>query len=128
MAQVDGNTDDKCVQETFISTLVETMKGENFPVFHRDDYDDDGAGDNADTDPRRDITEKRTTSAVAAVAAVATTAGHAVSGPAVPRQNGHLPNDTNEDNKNGGQHLRYDVRNMYSQIGSYANDPSLFNA
>lgn len=119
MAQVDGNTDDKRVQETFISTLVETMKGENFPVFHRDD-DDDGTGDNADTDLRRDIAEKRTTSAV--------TAGHAVSGPAVPRQNGHLPNDTNEDNNNRGQHLRYDVRNMYSQIGSYANDPSLYNA
>ncbi|KAE9528645.1 hypothetical protein AGLY_012220 [Aphis glycines] len=125
LAVVDGNTDDKRVQETFISTLVETMKGENFPVFHRDDYDDDGAGDNVDTDLRRDITEKRTTSAVAAAA---TTAGHTVSGPAVPRQNGHIPNDTNEDNKNRGQHLRYDVRNMYSQIGAYANDPSLFNA
>lgn len=124
LAVVDGNTDDKRVQETFISTLVETMKGENFPVFHRDDYDDVGAGDNADTDPRRDIAEKRTTSAVAAAA---TTAGHTVSGPAVPRQNGHLPNDTNGDNKNRGQNLRYDVRNMYSQIGSYANDPSLFN-
>jgi len=118
MDQVDGNTDDKRVQETFISTLVETMKGENFPVYHRDDDDDGGGGgggDNADTDPRRDIAEKRTTSAV--------TAGHAVSGPAVPRQNGHLPNDSNEDNNNRRQNLRYDVRNMYSQIGTYTNDP-----
>jgi hypothetical protein len=114
ITQVDGNTDDKRVQETFISTLVETMKGENFPVYHRDDDD----GDNVDTDPRRD-TEKRTTSTAAP--------GHAVTGPAVPRQNGHLPNDTNEEHDNGGQTMRYDVRNMYAQIGSYANDPSLYN-
>lgn len=117
IAQVDGNTDDKRVQETFISTLVETMKGENFPVLHRDDDDygdDDDHGDdvNTDIDP-----EKRTTSAAAA--------GHVISGPAVPRQNGHLPNDTNEDNNNRGQHLRYDVRNMYAQIGSYAINPTL---
>ncbi|XP_060848163.1 uncharacterized protein LOC132927686 [Rhopalosiphum padi] len=111
LAVVDGNTDDKRVQETFISTLVETMKGENFPVYHRDDDDD--------TDPRRD-TEKRTTSTAAV-------AGHAVTGPAVPRQNGHLPNDTNEEHDNRGQTMRYDVRNMYAQIGSYANDPSLYN-
>lgn len=114
MAQVDGNTDDKRVQETFIGTLVETMKGENFPVFHRDDDD----GDDGDTEIRQVEPEKRTTSAAAA-------AEHAVSGPAVPRQNGHLPNDTNEDNNNRGQHLRYDVRNMYAQIGSYANESAL---
>lgn len=87
------------------------MKGENFPVFHRDD-DDHGDDVNTDIDP-----EKRTTSA--------TVTGHVVSGPAVPRENGHLPNNTNEDNNNRGQHLRYDVRNMYAQIGSYANDPTL---
>lgn len=113
MAQVDGNTDDKRVQDTFISTLVETMKGENFPVFHRDDDD----GDDVDTDIRQVDPEKRTTSA--------TVSGHAVTGPAAPRQNGHLPNETNEDNNNRGQPLRYDVRNMYAQIGSYANDPTL---
>ncbi|XP_022174569.1 adenylate kinase isoenzyme 5 [Myzus persicae] len=114
LAVVDGNTDDKRVQETFIGTLVETMKGENFPVFHRDDDD----GDDGDTEIRQVEPEKRTTSAAAA-------AEHAVSGPAVPRQNGHLPNDTNEDNNNRGQHLRYDVRNMYAQIGSYANESAL---
>ncbi|XP_015373047.1 PREDICTED: adenylate kinase isoenzyme 5 [Diuraphis noxia] len=111
LAVVDGNTDDKRVQETFISTLVETMKGENFPVFHRDD-DDHGDDVNTDIDP-----EKQTTPAVVV--------GHVVSGPAVPRQNGHLPNKTNEDNNNREQHLRYDVRNMYAQIGSYANEPTL---
>ncbi|CAI6355854.1 unnamed protein product [Macrosiphum euphorbiae] len=111
LAVVDGNTDDKRVQDTFIGTLVETMKGENFPVFHRDD---DEHGVDVDTDIRQVNPEKRTTAA-----------GHAVSGPAVPRQNGHLPNETNEDHKNRGQNLRYDVRNMYAQIGSYANDPTL---
>jgi len=114
MDQVDGNTDDKRVQDTFIDTLVETMKGENFPVFHRDV--DDGVKD--DTDIRQVNEEKRTTSTKVA--------GHVVTGPAVPRQNGHLPNETNEDNNNNrGQNLRYDVRNMYAQIGTYANDPTL---
>uniref|UniRef100_A0A2S2NRY9 Adenylate kinase isoenzyme 5 n=1 Tax=Schizaphis graminum TaxID=13262 RepID=A0A2S2NRY9_SCHGA len=139
LAVVDGNTDDKRVQETFISTLMETMKGENFPVYHRDDDD----GDNVDTDPRRD-TEKRITSTPAVEHAVTGPTGHAVTGPtghavtgparhvvtgpAVPRQNGHLPNDTNEERDNLGQTMRYDVRNMYAQIGSYANhDPSLYN-
>lgn len=113
MAQVDGNTDNKRVQDTFIDTLVETMKGENFPVFHQDV--DDGVKD--DTDIRQVNQEKRTTSSKVAE--------HVVTGLAVPRQNGHLPNETNENNNNRRQHLSYDVRNMYAQIGSYANDPTL---
>lgn len=113
MAQVDGNTDDKRVQDTFIDTLVETMKGENFPVFHQDV--DDGV--KVDTDILQVNQEKRTTSTKVA--------GHVVTGLAVPRQNGHLPNEINENNNNREQHLSYDVRNMYAQIGSYANDPTL---
>jgi len=110
---VDGNTDDKQVQETFISTLAETIKDENFPVFHR--YHDDG--DNVNTNIHQVDPKKQTTSAAVAE--------HVVSGPAVPRQNGHLPNKTNEDNDNQGHLLRYDVRNMYAQIGSYENEPTL---
>lgn len=125
--QVDGNTDDKRVQENFIGTLVETMKGDHFPVYRdADDEDFDAAA--------------TTTAAAASVAAASSddTASrdperrrHAtVAGPAVPHQNGNIPSQMRHDDAadgDGGQvrRLRHDVRDMYAQIGSYPKDSVL---
>jgi len=104
---VDGNTDEKAVQKKFIGTLMEMMKGENFPVYQRDDNDDGTILEDLEGQaPDEGITT--------------------VAGPAVPRLNGHIPNsDVRNEAENKGQHLRYNVRNMYAQIGSYPNDSVL---
>lgn len=105
--QVDGNTDEKGVQEKFIVTLMETMKGDNFPS-EQPDVDDGTV--------LQDIDGLHTPAAT----------NKTVAGPAVPHQNGYLPNNTINDNSNNReQPLRYDVRNMYAQIGSYPNDSVL---
>lgn len=91
---MDGNTDDKDVQEKFVGTLTETMKGDNFPVYRED-------GD--DTVDRRDGPERPGGRA-------ADTAGPA----AVARPNGFIPNKADVD---ANARLRYNVREMYAQIG-----------
>lgn len=101
-SQVDGNTDNKEVQENFIGTLMETMKGEHFPV-HQEEA---GDGDLNDGTNLQDLGRQPPL----------------VTNPAEPRQNGYLPNNHNKDQ---GQNLRYDVRNMYAQMGSYPKDSVL---
>lgn len=142
---MDGNTDDKKVQETFIGTLMETMKGGNFPVYE----DSEDAAINDDGTVLQDLERH-----VAAAGPTGTerppelgpvtspVARAAVAGPAVPHQNGYIPNNTNNNNNNNNtnnnknntnnsnnnnqeQQMRYDVRNMYAQIGSYPNDSVL---
>jgi len=105
---VDGNTDEKEVQDKFVGTLMEMMKGENFLDYRQDD---DG-----DRTVLHDL-EGRVPDAETAT----------VAGLSVPRQNGHIPNSNvkTDDDNSKGRHLRYDVRNMYAQMESYPNDSAL---
>lgn len=82
------------------------MKCENLPDCHREDHRDENKSDDHDV-VLQDLEEK------------VTTAGKTVTGTAVPHQNGHILNSNLE------QHLRYDVRNMYAQIGSYPPNDSV---
>lgn len=82
------------------------MKNENFLVYHREDHCNDDKHSEMDV-VLQDLEEK------------VTAVGKSVTGPAVSLQNGHIPNN------NQGQHLRYDVRNMYAQIGSYPPNDSV---
>lgn len=136
---MDGNTDDKRVQENFIGTLVETMKGDNFPVYRdvdEEDFDAAAATAAASSSGAATVT--------AAAASVATAAPDdaasrdperrrhaAVVGPAVPYQNGDIPNqlrhaDAADGDGEQSRRLRHDVRNMYAQIGSYPKDSVLW--
>lgn len=105
LSQVDGNTEERDVQEKFIDTLMKTMKNNNYSIYHQN-----SDNDNNDGIILQDL-EKH--------AVVNETV---VTEPAVRHQNGHIPNNTNNDQ---GQHLRYDVRDMYAQIGSFPNDSEL---
>lgn len=139
VSQVDGNTDDKDVREKFVGTLLETMKGDDFPVpDRREDGDGTGGGGTGGGDVVvRGADEYYGDGTVLQdLEKPAESGPAAVSGPAVPRQNGYVPNDrTNADGGGGGggdedadgrqRQLRYDVRNMYAQIGSYPKDPAL---
>ncbi|VVC25870.1 Hypothetical protein CINCED_3A019684 [Cinara cedri] len=87
---VDGNTDEKNVQEKFMDTLKETMKGDNIPVYREDDAV-------LPHGPERTVEQA------------------VIARPAVPRQNGFIPNSANDNNR--VPHLRYNVRDMYAQIG-----------
>lgn len=124
--QVDGNTEDKDVQEKFIGVLMETMKGDQRSPTRRhhprrDDRDREYPGDGTvlhdlegpETEPDAAASEGPSGS---------------VAGPAAPRQNGYIPNADHKNaanysnaNDKRGRDLRYDVRNMYAQIGSYPN-------
>lgn len=80
---MDGNTDDKDVQEKFISTLKETIKGDEFPVYYRED----GGGDETvGTRGPESPAGGRTAAAVTGPAAAA-----------VPRLNGFIPNNSSGD-------------------------------
>lgn len=98
-AQVDGNTEDRGVQEKFIGVLLETMTG----------GDREQLGDGTVLqDLERPETEPEAAGPSGSVA-----------GPAVPRQNGYGPNAADGKADERGRNLRYDVRNLYAQIGSY---------
>lgn len=137
---MDGNTDDKKVQETFIGTLIETMKGGNFLV----GQEDEDVAVNDDEIVLQD--QERHVAAAGPISNERSSeqrrspvARAAVAGPAVPLQNGYIPNNTNNTNSNNinnnnniannnnnqEQQMRYNVRNMYAQIGSYPNDSVL---
>jgi hypothetical protein len=129
---VDGNTDDKKVQDTFIGTLMETMKGGNFPVFQEDMdvvVNDDGT---MLQDQERQMAAVGPTSNE--LSSEQRRSPVAIAGITVPHQHGYIPNNTNNmntnhinnnNNNNQEQQMRYNVRNMYAQIGSYPNDSVL---
>lgn len=100
---MDGNTEEKSVQEKFINTLMETMKIDNFLVYQQDEKNSDGT-------VLQDLERPEVVGE--------TMVGEST----VPHQNGYIPNNTKNDQR---QHLRYDVRNMYAQIGSFPNDTEL---
>lgn len=105
---MDGNTDEKDVQEKFIGTLMEMMKGDDFPVYRRDDNDDGTVLQDLE---RQEPDIGTTTS---------------ITEPAVQHQNGHIPNSNVKNNdSNAGHRLRYDVQNVYAQMGPYPNDSVL---
>lgn len=110
---MDGNTEEKDVQEKFIGTLMETMKGDNFPYYQHKEDDDDDENDGTVLQ----VLERPLIDTVAQETSVPT-------GPAVPHQNGYIPNNQLNNNKQG-QRLHNDVRNMYAQIRSYPNDSAL---
>ncbi|XP_025405073.1 adenylate kinase isoenzyme 5 [Sipha flava] len=132
LAVVDGNTDDKKVQDTFIGTLMETMKGGNFPVFQEDMdvvVNDDGT---MLQDQERQMAAVGPTSNE--LSSEQRRSPVAIAGITVPHQHGYIPNNTNNmntnhinnnNNNNQEQQMRYNVRNMYAQIGSYPNDSVL---
>lgn len=99
---MDGNTDEKTVQDNFIGTLMEMMKGGNIPVYQMEEED---------KHVEQDVIQQYLEDQVIPTAKT-------ITGPAVPHQNGYIPN-------NQGQNLRYDVRNMYAQMGSYPQNDSV---
>ncbi|XP_050527021.1 adenylate kinase isoenzyme 5 isoform X2 [Daktulosphaira vitifoliae] len=99
---VDGNTDERDIQEKFFTALVNTMKKEINNTFHQV-VDIDGTElqdlENNAVPPVEDVSR-------------------IVVGSAVPHQNGFLPNNQPNNTEQLSQHGQA-IRTMYAQIGTY---------
>lgn len=118
MLQVDGNTEDRGVQEKFIGVLMETMRGGNFPTGQPPPEEEEEAADDRRPDDGTVLQDLEDP-----VESAEANASKSVAGPALPRQNGYVPNADRSNDKRRRENLRYDVRNMYAQIGSYPDGP-----
>lgn len=101
---MDGNTEDRNVQDMFVGALVSTIGSETATVAHQM-ADHDGT-------VLHDLESHEEPEAGAS---------HAVTGPAVPHQNGFIPNAQTSNAKSNDleQRSRQSIRTMYAQIGSY---------
>lgn len=91
---MDGNTEERNVQEKFIDTLMKMMKSDNISSYHKNvDKDENNDGIVLQDHEKHTIVNDTV-----------------ITEPVVRHQNGHIPNNNTKYNQE--QNLHYEVRKM----------------